>query len=170
MLKVVGAVLVMAGTIGLGWRGVERLGERAEVLRGLQGSVAYLEEELAFRFTPLPQLLEHLRQNRKGAVGAFFAAVGKKMERCEDVSLRQSWRQSVEETFPMLKDEERKTVAELGEVLGQYDAKTQIQSLKLTGERLAGFYLAAQEERSRLGKVYLALGVAGGLATVLVLI
>lgn len=168
MLRVMGAVLVMAGTVGLGWRGVQRLGERVEALRGLQGAVAYLEEELAFRFTPLPQLLEQLSQNRKGAVGAFFGKMGKKMEQC-DVPLRQSWRQAVEETLPMLKDEERQTVAELGEVLGQYDAQTQAQALKLAGERLAGSYMAAQEERGRLGKVYLALGVAGGLVTVLML-
>lgn len=169
MLKVIGAALVMAGTVGLGWRGVERLGERVEALRGLQGAVAYLEEELAFRFTPLPQLLEQLSQNRQGAVGAFFGNVRKKMER-GDIPLRQGWRQAVEETLPMLKDEEQKTVAELGEVLGQYDAQTQVQTLKLTGERLAGSYMTAQEERSRLGKVYLALGVAGGLVTVLALI
>lgn len=169
MLRVIGAVLVMAGTVGLAWREVERLGERVEVLRGLQGAVAYLEEELAFRFTPLPQLLEQLSQNRQGAVGAFFGNVGKKMEQ-GDVPLRQGWRQGVEQTLSMLKDEEQKTVAELGEVLGQYDAKTQVQTLKLTGERLAGAYIAAQEERGRLGKVYLALGVAGGLVTVLVLI
>ena len=169
-MKAIGAVLVMAGTMGLGWRGVERLGERVEVLRGLQGSVAYLEEELAFRFTPIPQLLEQLNQNRKGAVGSFFGNVHGKMEERDEATLRQSWRQSVEETFPMLRDEEKKTVAELGEVLGQYDAQTQVQALKLAGERLAGFYLAAREERGSLGKVYLALGVAGGLATVLVLI
>lgn len=168
MLRMIGAVLVMAGTVGLGWRGVERLGERVEVLRGLQGAAAYLEEELAFRFTPLPQLFGQLSQNRKGAVGTFFGSVGKKMAQ-GDGPLRQIWQQAVEETLPMLKDEEQQTVAELGEVLGQYDAQTQVQTLKLTGERLAAFYLAAQEERSRLGKVYLALGVAGGLVTVLIL-
>ena len=170
MLKVIGAVLIMAGTVGLGWRGVERLGERIEVLRGLQGSVAYLEEELAFRFTPLPQLFERLSKNRKGAVGAFFGSVRKKMEQCEEVPLRKSWWQGVEETLSVLREEEQKTVAELGEVLGQYDAQTQVQTLRLAGERLAGFYLAAQEERGRLGKVYLALGSAGGLMTVLMLI
>lgn len=169
MLRVIGAALVMAGAVGLGWREVERLGERVEVLRGLQGAVAYLEEELAFRFTPLPQLFEQLSQNRKGAVSVFFGSVEKKMEQGNG-PLRQSWRRAVEETLPMLKEEEQKTVAELGEVLGQYDAQTQVQTLRLTGERLARSYMTAQEERGRLGKVYLALGVAGGLVTVLVLI
>ena len=47
MRSIVGAVMVLAGAVGLAWRGVARLGERAELLRGLQGALAYLEEEIS---------------------------------------------------------------------------------------------------------------------------
>ena len=40
MRSIVGAVMVLAGAVGLAWRGVARLGERAELLRGLQGALA----------------------------------------------------------------------------------------------------------------------------------
>lgn len=170
MMRMLGAAMVMVGMVGLAWRAVGRLGERVELLRSLQGSLSYMEEELAFRLTPLPTLLEHLAQNRQGKVGAFFQEVLTEMDRVEDVSLRQSWVRAVEESLPLLKEEERQTIAELGKVLGQYDAQTQAQSLRLAGERLAGAYLKAQSDRQRLGKVYLVLGMAGGLVTVLVLI
>lgn len=170
MLKVIGTVMVMVGAVGLGWKAVGRLEERTKALRGLQGAAAYLEEELAFRFTPLPKLFAHLSKTRKGAVGRFFENVGERMERGEDISLRESWRLAAADELAVLKAEERQAVEELGEVLGQYDAQTQAKALKLAGERLAGFYMEAQEERQRLGKVYLALGVAGGLVTVLALI
>lgn len=162
--------MVMIGAVGLAWRGVGRLSERAEVLRSLQGVMAYLEEELTFRFTPLPKLFAHLRESRNGAVGDFFQSVEEQLGQKETIPLRESWSRAAEEYLPMLKEEERQTVEELGEILGQYDAQTQAQTLRLAGERLAGFYMTAQEERQRLGKVYLALGVAGGLATVLALI
>lgn len=170
MMKTVGAAMVLVGMVGLAWRAVGRLGERAELLRSLQGALAYMEEELAFRFTPLPKLLEHLAQSRQGAAGAFFQKVLREMDREEDVSLRQSWTRAAEDTLPLLKDPERQTLAELGEMLGQYDAQTQAQTLHLAGERLAAAYEKAQADRRRLGKVYLTLGVAGGLVTVLVLI
>lgn len=165
-----GAVMVMVGMLGLAWRQVGRLGERVELLRGLQGALCYLEEELLFRCTPLPRLLEHLARSRTGPLGRFFGAVLGSLEGEDALPLRQSWPRLVGETLPQLKKDERETLAELGEVLGQYDAQTQAQALKLAGERLAGAYLEAQGERQRLGKVYLALGVAGGMVTVLVLI
>lgn len=103
-MKTVGAAMVLVGMVGLAWRAVGRLGERAELLRSLQGALAYMEEELAFRFTPLPKLLEHLAQSRQGAAGAFFQKVLREMDREEDVSLRQSWTRAAEDTLPLLKD------------------------------------------------------------------
>lgn len=170
MIKMIGAGLVMAGTGGLGWLAVKRLSERAELLLALQGAMAYLEEEVSFRLTPLPTLFAYLSENRSGAVGNFFRLLLDGLKRTEDGTLRSVWSQAVQEGFPTLRLEERQTLEELGEVLGHYDAKTQANALKLTGERLAKLYIRAQEERARLGKVYLALGVAAGLVTVLVLI
>lgn len=162
--------MVMVGMVGLAWRAVGRLGERAELLRGLQGAVSYLEEELTFRLTPLPKLFEHLAQSRRGPVGVFFEAVLQGLEGPETIALHQSWTKAVGETLPLLQEPERQTLEELGEVLGRYDAQTQAKALALAGQRLAEAYIDAQAERQRLGKVYLALGVAGGLVTVLVLI
>lgn len=169
-MRALGALMVMTGMVGLAWRQVGRLGERVELLRSLQGALSYLEEELTFRCTPMPKLLAHLAHSRTGAVGGFFRAVLASMERKNAPSLRQSWSRLVKEDLPLLKEEERQTLEELGEVLGQYDAQTQAQALRMAGQRLAGAYLEAQAERQRLGKVYLALGVAGGMVTVLVLI
>lgn len=169
MRSIVGAVMVLAGAVGLAWRGVARLGERAELLRGLQGALAYLEEEISFRFTPLPRLFEHL-SGKRGRAGTFFGAVFAAMEDEKHPTMRESWSKAVERELPLLREEERQTLEELGEVLGQYDAETQAKALHVAGERLAAAYLAAREDRQRLGKVYLALGVAGGAVTVLALI
>lgn len=169
MRSIAGAVMVMVGTVGLAWRGVSRLGERAELLRALQGALSFLEEEMSFRFTPLLKLFERL-SSRRGEVGVFFGAVFAAMERREPAPLREGWSKAVREKLPLLREAERQTLEELGEILGQYDAQTQAKALHLAGERLAAAYLEAQEERQRLGKVYLALGVAGGAVTVLALI
>lgn len=162
--------MVMIGMIGLAWRAVGRLGERAELLRGLQGTVSYLEEELSFRHTPLPRLFAYLGQSRRKPIGSFFQAVLRELETAGTSSFQQCWEKAVREELPWLKEEERQTLEELGEVLGRYDAQTQAKALELAGRRLADAYLEAQAQRQRLGKVYLALGAAGGLVTVLVLI
>lgn len=168
--NVLGAVLVLVGAVGLAWQAEQRLKERSKVLRSLQGAVAYLEEELAFRFTPVPTILDYLSKHRTGAVGMFFKGVLEEMEHSESNTLRQSWTRAVRDRLPMLKEEERQSLEEVGEVLGQYDAKTQAKTLRLAGERLAEAYMEAQAECRRLGKVYIALGIAGGLTTVLILI
>lgn len=163
-------MLVMTGMIGLAWRQVGRLSERTQLLRSLQGALSYLEEELVFRYAPLPKLLEHLSQSRTGAAGRFFRTVLAGIGDENDLSLRESWTRAARETLPLLGEEERGALEELGEVLGQYDVQSQAQALRMTGKRFAEAYTQARMDRQRLGKVYLALGVAGGLVTVLVLI
>lgn len=170
MVRTAGAVMVITGMLGLAWRAVGRLGERVELLRGLQGAAAYLEEELAFRFTPLPELFRHLTDSRHGPVGGFFRAVLRGLDAPGAQALRECWTRAAGETLSLLREPERQTWEELGQVLGRYDAQTQAKALALAGQRLAQAYTDALGDRQRLGRVYLALGAAGGLVTVLVLI
>lgn len=170
MLKLIGGVLILVGTAWWGLDAVGQLRQRAQVLEGLRGALSYLEEELTFRLTPLPRLLEYLAQERNGAVGAFFQDVLQSLEKDPAGGLRPSWRQAMVRQLDMLQEEERQLLVEVGETLGRYDAKAQRQVLLQAIAHLETLRDQAKEETLRLGRVYTAVGFAGGAALILVLL
>lgn len=171
MLKMIGAMCVIGGSIGFGMAGAGQLRAREETLGELCSAFAWLEEELSFSLTPLPDLLERLGQSRSGQVGEFFAQVSRTLKRAPEEGFRGAWRVAASGCcLGVLREEELCVVMGLGDTLGRYDAKSQCQALRLAGGRLEKFRQRAGEERSRLGRVYMALSVAAGLAAVLVLV
>ena len=160
----------MAGALWCGVGAVGELRRRAQALDELHASLAWLEEELTFRLTPLPELLEQLGRNRQGEVGRFFQEVNRLLVSDPEGGLHQSWRQAMVQHLGLLHPEERQVLLEVGQTLGRYDVQTQRQALGRCTRRLAGFRDEAQGEVRRLGKVYAALSLAGGAMVILMLI
>lgn len=169
MLKLLGALCMMAGALWCGSGAVGGLRRRAQALEELHSGLIWLEEELAFRMAPLPQLLEQLGKDRHGEVGRFFQETAKGLEQDPEGGLYQSWRQAMVRHLPLLRQEERQMLLEVGQTLGRYDAQTQRQALSRGARRLTVFRDEARGEVKRLGKVYAALSLAGGAAVILVL-
>lgn len=170
MLKLLGGLFVLAGAAWCGLGAVGRLRQRTQVLEGLRGALSYLEEELTFRLTPLPKLLEYLGRERAGAVGLFFQDALDGLRQDPENGLRTSWRRAMVRRLDMLQAEERELLLEVGETLGRFDVKAQRQVLLQAAARLEALRTQAQEEAGRLGRVYAAVSLAGGAALVLVLL
>lgn len=169
MLKLLGCAFVMAGALWCGAGAVGELRRRAQALEELRAGLVWLEEELAFRLTALPQLLGQLGESRQGEVGRFFQAAAQGLAEDPEGGLRQSWRRAMVRQLPLLRPEERQALLELGQTLGRYDGQTQRQALARCARRLCVFRDEARAEVKRLGKVYAALSLAGGAAVILVL-
>ena len=170
MLKLLGAFCIMTVSLWCGTQAVGGLRRRARALEELHAGLAWLEEELTFRLTPLPELLEQLGSRRQGETGRFFQEANRLLGLDPEGGLCQSWRQAMVRCLPLLKGEERQVLLEVGQTLGRYDAATQRQALARHNRRLAAFRDQAQSEVRRLGKVYATLSAAGGAMVVLVLI
>lgn len=170
MLKLLGGLLIMAGALWCGVSAVERLRRRVRALEDLRASLAWLSEELTFRLTPLPGLLERLGRDRHGPVGLFYQEVLAGLAQDPEGGLRQSWRRAMVLQLDFLKEEERQVLVEVGQTLGRYDARAQAQFLEQATGRLDAIHTQAREEARRLGRVYTTLSLAAGAALVLVLL
>ena len=170
MVKLLGAACVMAGALRCGFGAVGRLWGRLQTLEELHAALAWLEEELTFRLTPLPRLLVELGRTRKGAAGRFFQETLRRLQADPEGGVYQSWRQAMVQCLPDLQPEERQTLLEVGQTLGRFDAQTQRQALLRGRQRLAAFRDEARGEARRLGRVYAALSLTGGTAIILLLI
>ena len=64
-----GALLTVGGGAFLGFDAHRRLRRRARVLRQLAGALEQMDREIAFRLTPMPQLMEELAADYPPPVG-----------------------------------------------------------------------------------------------------
>ena len=169
MWKLVGAVLVAAGS---GWLGLSAAAGLTRRLRAVQSMIVGLElmeRELWERGAALPELMAALARRCAQPAAGFFQRCAEGCARLDQVPLGESWRQAVDE-LELLSLDSRAALLPLGEVLGRYEADSQRQALEHARQTLEREEQRAQEERRRLGRVYQALGLSGGAFLVILLL
>ena len=169
LIKVIGASLIMAGTVGWGIMGVRRLRIRASVLRELTSSLDIMRGEICERCTPMPQLLKNLSELYRAPVSNFYRRAAEKLE--TDETLFKAWQSAVDESAElMLNEDEKSAMRELGLCLGKYDAQEQRTAIEYTRRRLSAFADKAIAQRDSESKLHAFLGVAAGIFAVMILL
>lgn len=161
MIRVLGAAMVAGCGIWFGNHQAGRLVQRVQVLEMLKDSLGQLRRELELRRTPLPQLFQELSVNTSWPVNKLFSGCAAALEQGGPGGLPQIWTSSVEQ-IPCLEQEEQRILASLGYVLGRYPGTEQGQAIAAVCRELEQRVQAARAESGRLGKVYRAVGAAGG--------
>ena len=134
-----------------------------ELERGLQ-MIASLRAQLQFSRPPLPQMLAAVcGQNQRPAfLPHCLARMG------EGMAFPQAWRAAVE-SGPGLREDDRRQLLALGDVLGAGDAEGQREAL-LTQEALLQTRLEqARALQSTRGRAVFLLGILGGLTLMILL-
>ena len=171
MLRLIGAVIVVACTGTFGVSCAMRLGLRARVLSELIAALEVMRSEICDRLTPMPDLLETLAEQTNPPVSRMFAGCLEGMKSLGNRSFYFLWKTAVEQTPELeLTRQESQTLIELGHVLGRYDVEEQRRSLNGVIRRLEGYLKHAQEEKRVQTKAHAALGVAAGFFVVIILI
>ena len=170
MLRLAGALLLVGGAAFLGFSAAAGLGRRVRSLRSLLGALELMEREIAFRLTPMPDLLDALSARTPPPLSAFFARCRDGLGALGEKDLGQLWREGLEEAPMGLADEELALLAELGEVLGRYDGEGQRAALERTRLALEETLRRAEEDKSRQGRMYGVLGLTAGAFLVIMLI
>lgn len=170
MIKLFGAILLAGGAAFLGFSAAAQLERRVKALRAILGALESLERELSFRLTPMPELLEALARRSQPPVNAFFARCLKGLDTLGENTLSDLWNEALEAEPMDLGAEDRQVLRELGGILGRYDGEGQREALSLARAQLGQCLTTAAEERTRLGRVYGALGLTAGALLVILLL
>ena len=171
MLKLAGALILMAGASSIGFGAAAQLRARVTSLRALIGGLELMERELSFRLTPMPDLLAVVAKRAQAPACYFFARCRDSLDRLGEKSLGELWREALDaEPDLLLSGEETLVLAGRGEVLGRYDGDGQREALESALAELARCLKRAEEDRNRLGRMYGVLGMGAGALTVILLL
>lgn len=165
-----GALLTVGGGAFLGFDAHRRMRRRARVLRQLAGALEQMDREIAFRLTPMPQLMEELAADYPPPVGTLFANCRKGMKELGERSLAEIWRQALADTPLDLEGRAAGILDELGEVLGRFEESGLRSALARAVAELTREGELAREDGEKRGRMYQVLGLAwGGLLVILLL-
>ncbi len=171
MIRVIGAVLIIASTSAIGVRGVLRLRGRVKSLESLIASLDIMESEICTRLTPMREVLEMLSSGAPLPGRRLFENAANGMERLGKTSFYSIWSESVQRTKELaLRPQEREVLSELGLCLGRYDVREQAETIARIRRRLEIFLKKSEEERDRDSKIHAFFGVAAGLFAVIILL
>lgn len=129
ILKLMGTVFVIAGCGGIGFRIAANHRQEEKNLRQLISILDYMECELQYRLTPLPELCRQAAKEFPGAPGKVFlelalemeAQISPDVELCMTASLEKKQRLST-----LARDE----MLLLGKSIGRFDLEGQLKGLE----------------------------------------
>lgn len=171
-MKLVFAVLVVAGCATAGFLKAAELRDRPRQLRSLQLSVNLLATEIGNLATPLPQALEMAAEATRSPVALLWATAAAKLKSGTGSPFAVVWEQSHAQIAPYLalEDDDWQVLQGLGTFLGRSDRNDQVVQLRLVSTKLAELEQQAREKQERLARLYQYAGWAVGLGLCLFLI
>jgi stage III sporulation protein AB len=171
MIKLVGALLILAAGTLLGFHQASLLANRPRQIRQASNALGRLETEISYGLTPLPDALASIGRQSAEPLASFFQDAAARMSVPGGDSARESWQQALESVWPktVMKPATREILSELGRTLGVSSRDEQIKHIRLAVNQLHADEQSAREDQARYETMWRSLGfLAGALVVILI--
>lgn len=172
MVKVIGAIIVILGTTSLGGYLSFVYKNRLNNLYEIRKAFLYIQGEIHYMNTPMPELLEMVSLRIKGPFRFFFQTVAGESGIRSAGGLKEIWRESYhkEISWKLLEKEAEDEFMEIGGQLGVLDRTTQEKAIDYFLQKWEWIIEKRQRDQSSKIRLYYVCGVAGGILVVLLLV
>lgn len=167
--KWIGAVFVMGSCGGFGFLLALHHRQEEAGLRQLIAALDFMECELQYRLTPLPELCRQAAGQVTGPLVSFFQKLGEELDyqvspdvdSCMGTALAQCG---------ALPEQTRESLTQLGKTLGRFDLSGQIQGLEAVRAECRRKLEALSHHRENRLRSYQTLGLCAGAALAILFI
>ena len=140
---------------------------RVKELRQFKNILNMIKTKIKFTYEPLTEIFNQISQEKSSKIEEIFENMTYKLA-FENV--KYSWMDAIQEADISITQEDKDILKELGKVLGQTDADSQVNEIEVTESFLNMQIEKAEEARKKNQKMYKTLGVVVGLVFVIILI
>ena len=140
---------------------------RVKELRQFKNILNIIKTKIKFTYEPLAEIFNQISQEKSSKIEEIFENMTYKLA-FENV--KYSWMDAIQEADISITQEDKDILKELGKVLGQTDADSQVNEIEVTESFLNMKIEKAEEARKKNQKMYKTLGVVVGLVFVIILI
>lgn len=164
MIRVIGAMLIIACGLLFGCSPLLKGMERKRVLSELMCGLSKMKSELCTAAPSLPQLILRIHDD-----GWRFADISAEMTEKGAMEFYNAWHGCVDNTH-CLTQEERSSLHGLGDALGRYVLEEQVAAIERTVPVLGKGYARTKEQLREVGRLYIGVGLSLSVMLVIVLL
>lgn len=172
MLKLLGSILIITATTGIGYTTGRDLKIRLEHLRYIKKLMLMLRGEIKYLKAPLGEAFLSVSKRARQPFSLFFERIALEIESLSCESFYAIWCKYIDEELSKIKLNKKdcQTLKRVGEHLGYMDKEMQLGMIDLYVEQLDEEIKVAKESNDEKIKVYRCLGITVGLFAVLIII
>lgn len=171
-MKLLGALLVLLACSGLGMAAAAAIAARPRQLQKLRSDLTWLEMDINYAATPLPEALAKLAQISEEPVRSLWQETLACLANGEGVTAEEAWQRSLRRfrRLSALQENDLAVLRDFGAGLGTTNRQEQLKKFKLLQEQLAALQTQAEEARQKTERLYRTLGVLTGIALIILLL
>lgn len=172
ILKIIGCLLVITSTAGMGFFFSNEMRYRVENLKELKKLIVLLRGDIRYANTPLPEAISAIARRHEGVFKLFFTNISLKLHEFSGITFHNIWKEAISKDLgsTSLSKKDKIQLEQFGENLGYLDKDMQMNTLDL--------YIAQlEEEITDLAKtvkeksyLYNTLGIMAGLFITIILL
>ncbi len=168
-IRIIGAILIVFACSAVGYYLALSYKREERTIRHLISALDYMECELQYRLTPLPELCRMAAAENPGEVSDLLLTLAKELDSqiSPDASSCMTAALAKHEKLP---DKTKKLMLKLGGSLGRFDMEGQLRGLETTRQICRKELEALSDHRDQRLRNYQTLAVCAGLALAILLI
>lgn len=170
-LKILGAVLVIAASFGIGMSIGALQNNQAKDLKELLLFAGIIKGNLTYNASEITEIIEQGARKTKGAVSVWLEAVSDGLSSEKRRSFENIWSDSIEilKEESYLSKEQIGQVSELGKWLCYMDADAQVKNIMLWERSITDEYEEQKRLARQINRVAGSLGLLGGILLVILI-
>ena len=166
MQKIIGCLLILAGTTGFGFAKGQELQLHLKELEMIKQIFYFIRSELQYMRAPFEEIFRKVGKKTSGIYGMWLENIAVKLSKKSEQSFEEIWKTSIEECLgnSWLKEDDIKELREVGKNLSY------IETVNLYIEQLEYKIKNTREEYQTKRKLCQSLGIMGGVFLVILLL
>lgn len=166
-MKLAGMFFILFSAVSVGVRIAVGLKDRCRYLARFLGALQVFQNEIEFRYTPLPKAFLIMSRSAEGEAKGILEDVSLQMEQYRWITPRSAMEQALKKRP---EDMVGTILLELSDKIGKYDIDAQIREIERAKEQTRQLLSIIEEERKIKSKTYKTLTLCAGLAAAILLI
>lgn len=170
-MKIVGCILIMCSTSGMGYLYAGEVKRRQEDLKATRSVALLLRGDIRYAQTPLPEAFENVAKRHEGRLLEFLCEVAARLKERNGLSFAEIWGQAesyLSDTSLTKKD--KLLLHQLGESLGYLDKEMQLNTIDLFLSQTEESIAELSKEMVTRMRLYRSIGIMAGIFVVIIIL
>ncbi|MCL2198998.1 MAG: stage III sporulation protein AB [Defluviitaleaceae bacterium] len=168
-IRIIGILLVMAGSVGLGIFFAAKESFRVQDLLEFKKALLILSSEIEYMRSTLTEACANIAKRTSGGVSHVFQSFAESLKDHDGETAYRLWLTSIQNDKIFLAPEDKTVIEDFGKTLGYLDKEMQKNAIEYTVTYIDEKTTALQKQSDKNKRMYHSLGVIGGLLITVVL-